>query len=112
MYLQSGDLFLKLSELLEKGLAATAAKIPGEIKADFQNLGHRMEAIENKLDMTVAATNQNSNYMQTLQDRLDLAIYRIDKHENRSRTDQTFRTEASPSLSQMYPRLPRRSSRP
>lgn len=57
MYSQPGDLFLKLSALLNKGLAATAAKITGEIKADFQNLGSRMEAIENKLDMMVAVTN-------------------------------------------------------
>lgn len=40
------DLFLKLSDLIERELANTAAKITRDIKSDFQNLRSRMEAIE------------------------------------------------------------------
>lgn len=57
------DPFNKLSELLDRGLTPTAAKITGEIKADLQNFGDRMEAIELKLDSTVAQTNQNSDHI-------------------------------------------------
>lgn len=46
-------------------------------------LGSRMEAIENKLDMTVSRTNQNSDHIQVLQDHLDIALSRVDL-ENRS----------------------------
>lgn len=44
------DLYLKFSSLLDRGLASTADKIMWEIKADLQNIGARMEAIETKLD--------------------------------------------------------------
>lgn len=82
---QSDDLLSKLSALLDRGLANTATKITGEIKANFQNLGSRTEAIEHKLDLTVATANQNSDHIQTLQDRLNSALFRIDELENRSR---------------------------
>lgn len=41
-------MFTKFTELL--GLTTTANKITNNIKADFQNLGYRMEAIEQKFD--------------------------------------------------------------
>lgn len=83
--INTADLFHKLSELLDRGLSTTAAKITGEIKADFQNLGDRMETIEHKLDNTVAKINQNSDHIQVLQDHLDRVLSSIDDLENRSR---------------------------
>lgn len=44
-----------------------------------------METIENKLDRTVVATNQNLDHIQTLQEQLDVALFRINDLENRSR---------------------------
>lgn len=79
------DIFLRFSELLEKGLAQTAAKITGDIKVDFQSLGERMGAIESKLDITVSRANQNTAQIQLLQEQLETAIARIDDLENRSR---------------------------
>lgn len=79
------DLFSKFSTLLERGLEATAAKITGEIKADLQNIGSRMDAIEGKLDQTAAVSHQNSDLIQSLQDQLDTAFSRIDDLENRPR---------------------------
>lgn len=73
------DLFLKLSDLLERGLANTADKISRDLKSDFTNPGTRKEAIEHKLDIMVAA------HIQVLQDQLDTALSRIDDLENRSR---------------------------
>lgn len=54
--LSAPDLLSQLSALLDKGLAQTAAKITGDISEDFQILGSRMEAIENKLDQTISKT--------------------------------------------------------
>lgn len=79
------DLFLKFSALLDRGLASTAAKITGEIKADLQNIGSRMEAKETKLEQTAATSHQNSDLIHTLQDQLDTAMSRITDLENRSR---------------------------
>ena len=79
------DLFLKFSMLLERGLSQTAAKITNDLKGDFQALGSRIEAIESKMEETVAATSQNSGQIQTLQDQLEVALSRIDDLENRSR---------------------------
>lgn len=76
------DLFLKFSTLLEKGLDATATKITGEIKADLQNIGSRMDATEGKLDQTAAVSHQNADLIQTLQDQLDTAFSQIDDLEN------------------------------
>lgn len=42
----AADLYDKLSALLERGLATTAAKITGDIKSDLQNIGSRIEVIE------------------------------------------------------------------
>lgn len=70
---------------MKRGLAQTASKITGDLQSDFQNLGARMETIENKLDKTVAATNQNSDHIQTIQEQLDVALSKIDDLENRSR---------------------------
>lgn len=82
MPLNLEDLFQKLSELLDRGLATTAAKITGDIKADFQNLGSRMEAIEHKLDTTVARANQYMDLIHVLQNQLDIVLSRIDDLEN------------------------------
>lgn len=46
----------------------------GEIRADLQNLGSRMEAIESKLDATVTRANQNMDRIQDLQDQLETAL--------------------------------------
>lgn len=78
----AGDLFIKLSELLERGLANTAHKITNDIRSDFQNLGTRIEAIEQKLDFTVARANQNTDHIQVIQEQLDVALNRIDDLEN------------------------------
>lgn len=55
-----GTYFYRLLDLLEKGLAQIAAKITGDIKADFHNLGSRIKAIENKLDITVSREHPGS----------------------------------------------------
>lgn len=81
----AADLYLKLSALLDKGLASTAAKITGDIKVDLQNIGSMMEAIESKLDRSAAVSHQNSDLIQILQDQLDTAFSRTDDLENRSR---------------------------
>lgn len=70
----AADLYLKLSTLLEKGLASTAAKITGDIKADLQIIGSRMDAIECKLDQTAAVSHQNSYLIEILHDQLDTAF--------------------------------------
>lgn len=44
-----------------------------------------MEAIETKLDQTAAASQQNTDLIQTLQDQLDTAVSRIDDLESGSR---------------------------
>lgn len=44
-----------------------------------------METIEHKLDKTIAVTNQNWDHIQTLQEQLDIALYRIDDLEKTSR---------------------------
>lgn len=79
------SLFHRFSELLDRGLAQTAAKITGDLKADFINLGARIDAIEHKMEDTIAVTNQHSQHISTVQDQLDLAMARIDELENRSR---------------------------
>lgn len=79
------DLICKISDLLERGLANTAAQIISNIKSDFANLGTRMEAIENKLDITVSRANQNTAHIQVLQDQLGTALSRTDDLENSSR---------------------------
>lgn len=60
--------FQKFADLLDRGLAQTAAKITGDLKADFQNLGTRIATIEHKLEETIAATNQNSKHIHTVQE--------------------------------------------
>lgn len=82
--INTANLLNKLLELLNRGLSTTAAKITGDIKADLQNLGDRMEVMELKIDSTVARTNQNSDHIHVLQDQLDTALSRIDDLENRS----------------------------
>lgn len=90
-----GDVFLKLSDLLDRGLSNTAAKITNEIRSDFQNLGARMEAIEHKLDITVSRANQNTEHIHVIQEQLEVALNRIDDLENRSRRD-NFRVRGIP----------------
>lgn len=80
------DLYLKLSTLLKKDLASTAAKITGDIKVNLQNIGSRMDAIECKLDQTTAVSHQNSDLIQTLHDQLDTAFSCIEDLEGRSRS--------------------------
>lgn len=79
------ELFNKLSKLLDRGLTTIAAKITGDIKADFQNLGDRIETMENKLDTTVARANQNCVYIHVIQEQFDNALSKIEDLENRSR---------------------------
>ncbi|XP_040181316.1 uncharacterized protein LOC120915124 [Rana temporaria] len=79
------ELYARISEMLERGLAQTAERITGEIRADFQNLGSRIETIEHNLDVNVARTTQNADHLQYMQDQLELAQARIDELENRSR---------------------------
>lgn len=69
-------------DLLERGLANSAAQITNNIKSHFANLGSRMEAMENKMDSIVTRTNQNAAHIQTLKEQ---ALSRINDLENRSR---------------------------
>lgn len=52
------DMFSRFADMLSIGLSQTAAKITGDIKAELQNLGSRMETIEPHLDITISRTNQ------------------------------------------------------
>lgn len=79
------DLFAKFSTLLERGLANTASQITNSIKSHLNNLGSRIEAMEDKIESNVSTTNQNAAHIQTLQDQLDMALSRIDVLKNRSR---------------------------
>lgn len=79
------DMFLKFSELLDRGLQNTATKITKDIKADLHSIGSRIEIIENHLETTIARTNQNTSCIQTLQDQLETAHAKIDDLENRNR---------------------------
>lgn len=89
------ELFTRISEILDKGLAQNAERITGEIKADFQCLGNRIENIEHKLDVNIARTDQNADHLQFMQEQLDAAQARIDDLENRSRRD-NFRVRGIP----------------
>lgn len=89
------DLFFKLSELLDKGLTLNAERITGEIRADFQNLGTRIDHIEHKLDVTISRANQHSDQLHFMQEQLDTAQTRIDDLENRLRRD-NFRIRGIP----------------
>ena len=73
------------SDMLAAGLTQTAAQITSSIKADLQNIGVRMDAIEQAVDNTAARTNQNTNCIQSLQDQLEIALSKLDDLENRSR---------------------------
>lgn len=84
-----------MSELLDRGLAQKANKITSDIRADFQNLGSRMKAIEQKLDITVSRANQNTDHIQVIKDQLEVALSRIDDLENRLRRD-NFRIRGLP----------------
>lgn len=89
------ELFARISELLDKGLTQNADRITGEIRADFQSLGKRIEHIEHKLDVTISKTTQNTDHLQFMQEQLDTAQTRIDDLENRSRRD-NFRIRGLP----------------
>lgn len=89
------ELFARISELLDKGLTQNADRITGEIRADFQSLGKRIEHIEHKLDVTISRANQNTDHLQFMQEKLDIAQDRIDDLENRSRRD-NFRIRGLP----------------
>lgn len=52
-------LLAKFSQLTEHGLACTVAQITADIKADIQGLGSQVEAVETKLQTTIACTNQH-----------------------------------------------------
>lgn len=71
-------MFSKFADLLDRGLSNTASKIATDIKADLQNFGSRMEAIEQKLYRTVARTNQNFDRIQDLQNQLESALLKLD----------------------------------
>lgn len=77
-------MFSRFSDLLSIGLSQTAAKITGHIKAELQTLGSHIEIIESHLDTTITRTNQNTDRIQDLQDKLETAISKIDNIKNRS----------------------------
>lgn len=82
----TAEMFAKFSELLNASLSNTAARITSDIKTDFKILGSCMEAIELKLDTTVARTNQNTDHIQELHNQLEMALDKIDDLENRTRS--------------------------
>lgn len=82
---QVSALFTKFADLLDRRLSNTASKITGDIKADLQHMGSRKEAIEQKLNHTVARSNQNSDCIQDLQNQLESSLLKVDDLENRSR---------------------------
>lgn len=68
------ELFARISELLDKGLTQNADRFTGEIRADFQSLGSRIEHIEHKLDITITKANQNTDHLQFTQDQNQKSI--------------------------------------
>lgn len=75
------SLLAKLSELLEKGLAKTAAQITADIRVDIQGLGTRIEVVEKKLQTTINCTNKHMQPIQNLQEQLDTALSKINDVE-------------------------------
>lgn len=59
----SGDptVLARLSALLEQGLAKASIKITTDSNQKFNDLGDHINAIENKLDVTIKRTNQNTD---------------------------------------------------
>lgn len=68
--------------MLSRGLAQTATQITSTIQADIHNLGSRIEAIEQKVEHTLATANQNTAHIEDLQDQLEAALSKIDDLEN------------------------------
>lgn len=66
------------SKMLARGLSQTATQITSTIQADLHNQGARIEAIEQKVELTVAKANQNTACMEDLQDQLETALTKID----------------------------------
>ena len=89
------DLFNRISEMLDRGLAQNAERITRDIRADFQCLGNRIETIEHKLDINIARIDQNADHLLFLQEQLEAAQARIENLENRSRRD-NFRVRGLP----------------
>lgn len=79
-------MFSRFAEMLDRGLAQTAARITTDIKTDLQMLGSRIETIENRVDSTMNRVNQNTDRIQDLHDQLETAMAKIDDLENRSRS--------------------------
>lgn len=71
--------------MLSKGLSHTATQITASIHADLQQIGARIEVIEQKSDQAILRINQNTSRIQDLQDQLESATSKIDDLENRSR---------------------------
>lgn len=57
-------MFNRFAELLDRGLAQTAARITNDIKTDLQLLGSRIETIENRVNSTIDRVNQNTDHIQ------------------------------------------------
>lgn len=66
------------SNMLSRGLSQTAAQITSATHADLQNIGVWIEHIEKKTDQSAAR-------IQDIQDQLEMALFKIDDLENRSR---------------------------
>lgn len=73
------------SNMLSRGLTQTAAQMTSAIHADLQHIGAQIEHIENKTDQSTARINQNTVRIQHIQDQLEMALFKIDDLENRSR---------------------------
>lgn len=73
------------SKMLTRGLSHNAAQITASIHADLQQIGSRIEVIEQKSDQAALRINQNTARIQELQDQLEVATSKIDDLENRSR---------------------------
>lgn len=78
-------MFARFEEILDRGLAQTAARITTDIKIDLQMLGSCIETIENRVASTITRVNQNTDRIQNLHDQLDTAMAKIDDLEKRSR---------------------------
>lgn len=66
------------THLLSKSLAQNAVHITSSIHADLQQLGQRIDTIEQKADQAASRINQNSARIQDLQDQLETAFSKID----------------------------------
>lgn len=71
-------LVTKFSDLLEQGLNRAVQQITMTIKADLQRLCASIDAVEYKLEATVARMNQNTVCIESLQQQLEQPLVKID----------------------------------